>query len=161
MNIRVGHGIDVHKLENKHPLILGGIKIKSKKGIKAHSDGDIIIHAIIDALLGALSLGDIGTHFPSNDAKWKNCDSSIFLKEILKKVTNLKFEISNIDVNLILQKPSINPFIDLIKNNLSKLLQLNQHQISIKATTTDYLGFLGNEEGIAVTATVLVYQEKE
>jgi len=161
MNIRVGHGIDVHKLEKKYPLILGGIKIESKKGIKAYSDGDIIIHAIIDALLGSLSLGDIGTHFPSSNPKWKNCDSGILLKNILKKVSDLKFKISNIDVTVLLQKPPINPFVDLIKNNISKLMKLNKYQISIKATTTDYLGFVGNEEGIAVTATVLVYQEKE
>tara|TARA_B100000959_G_C14853137_1_gene570981 strand:+ start:63 stop:560 length:498 start_codon:yes stop_codon:yes gene_type:complete len=159
MNIRIGHGIDIHQLKKNIPFILGGIQIKSSIGIKGHSDGDVLLHALVDALLGSLSLGDIGTYFPSNSSKWKNCNSDIFLKETIKKVHGLNYKIANVDITVLLQEPYIKPYINQIKTNLSNLMQLNLEQISIKATTTDGLGFVGQKKGILSTASVLIYKD--
>ena len=156
MNIRIGHGIDIHQFEKNIPFILGGIPIHYSFGIKGHSDGDVLIHALVDALLGAVSLGDIGTYFPSNSKEWENCNSEIFLKEVLKKVASLNYKIENIDMTIILQEPHIKAYIDKIKINLSNLMQLKNNQISIKATTADYLGFVGEKKGIVATACVLI-----
>ena len=158
MNFRIGNGVDIHQLVENSPFILGGVKIKSDFGIKGHSDGDIVIHSIVDSLLGALALGDIGTFYPSNK-KWQNCNSEFFLKDTLKKIQKQKYKISNIDVTIILQSPKINLYISEIKNNLSSLLKINIDQISIKATTSDYLGFIGKKEGIAALSTVLIYKD--
>ena len=160
MKIRLGHGIDVHPLKKNCPFILGGVKIDSKVGISGHSDGDILIHAIVDALLGSLALGDIGSLFPSNK-KWENCDSSVFLKEALKKITSRNYYITNIDSTIILQYPQINQYIPKIQKNLAGILKLDTNQISIKATTTDYLGFIGKNKGIATMATVLISKAEE
>jgi len=158
MDVRIGHGVDIHQFEDNIPFILGGIPIKASFGIKGHSDGDVLIHSLVDALLGSLSLGDIGTYFPSNDSKWKNCSSDLFLKTVLKKILNLNYQISNIDITIILQEPHLSSYIDLIKKNLANLMILNKNQISIKATTADYLGFVGKKRGVAATASVLIYR---
>ena len=156
MNIKVGHGIDIHQLKIGEPLYLGGVKIDSDFGIVGHSDGDIVIHAIVDAILGALAKGDIGTFFPSNNEKYKNISSVFFLEETLKLMIDLGFFINNIDVNVVLQKPHINSYIFSIRQNLSKIINISIDNISVKATTADKLGFIGKKEGIMSTATLLL-----
>ena len=156
MNLRIGNGIDVHKLSPGENLLLGGIKIESPFGIVAHSDGDILIHALVDSILGALSLGDIGTYFPSDDLKLKNINSSTFLNFSLKEMKKLKYKILNTDLTIILQSPSLKEYNYEIRKNLSTILDLKLNQISLKATTTDKLGFIGRKEGIGVLATTLL-----
>ena len=156
MNIKVGHGIDIHQLKIGEPLYLGGIKIDSELGIIGHSDGDIVIHAIVDAILGALAKGDIGTFFPSTDEKYKNISSIFFLEETLNLMIDLGFFINNIDINVVLQKPHINSYIFSIRENLSKIINIDIDNISVKATTADKLGFIGKKEGIMSTATILL-----
>tara|TARA_Y100001970_G_C14215355_1_gene849320 strand:- start:1122 stop:1598 length:477 start_codon:yes stop_codon:yes gene_type:complete len=156
MKIRIGNGIDVHKLEKNIPLIIGGISIPFYKGSKGHSDGDVLFHSIVDAILGALSLGDIGTHFPSSDTKWKNAKSQLFLEFAYKMIIDKQYTIENIDSTIILQEPIINPYIESMKNNIQSLLLLNTEQISIKATTTDTLGFLGKGDGIAALTSIIL-----
>jgi len=156
MKIRVGHGIDIHQLKDHIPLVLAGIKIDSCVGIDGHSDGDIVIHAVVDAILGALCKGDIGTYFPSSDIKWKNCDSSIFLNHVLKLMSKEDFKISNIDINIILEKPFLNKYILSMRKNLSTIIDIDYNCISIKATTSDKLGYIGKEEGVMSTATILL-----
>ena len=156
MKFKIGHGIDVHQLADGESLMLGGIKIDSLKGTLGHSDGDALLHALTDAILGSLALGDIGTFFPSNNDKWKNSDSQIFLEYAMKQLTKEQYKISNIDINIILQKPAINKYIHEIKNNLSNIVNVNNTQISVKATTTDFLGYIGESKGIAVHAVILI-----
>ena len=156
MKLRIGNGVDVHSLQLGEDLIIGGVKIDSQYGITGHSDGDLIIHALVDSILGALSLGDIGTYFPSKDIKWKDCQSDFFLKYVIKKLNNLNFIICNIDSTIILERPQLNPHINIIRKNLSKLMNIHINQISLKATTTDKLGFIGKKEGIAAMTSVLV-----
>ncbi len=156
MSYKIGHGIDVHQLVKGESLILGGIKIKSDKGTLGHSDGDALLHALTDAILGALALGDIGTFFPSNEDKWKNANSQIFLNYALKQLKDNNYIINNIDINIILQKPAINKYVKTIKKNLSKIININANLISIKATTTDFLGYIGENKGIAIHAMVLI-----
>ena len=156
MNIRVGHGIDIHQLKDNIPLILAGINIKSNFGIVGHSDGDVVIHAVVDSILGALSKGDIGTFFPSSDNRWKNANSSIFLDHIVNLMEKENYKISNIDINIILEKPFLNNYILSMRKNLSSIMNIDYDFISIKATTSDKLGFVGNKEGIMATSTVLL-----
>jgi len=160
MSFRIGHGFDVHPLKKNCSFILGGIKIKSDFGISGHSDGDILIHSIVDALLGALALGDIGALFPSNKT-WKNCNSKFFLKETLKKINSKGYHIINIDTTIILQSPKINQYILQIQKSIATELNMNTNQISIKATTTDYLGFIGKKKGVAAFATVLLEKDEK
>jgi len=156
MNLRIGNGIDVHKLSPGEDFLLGGIKIKSSIGILAHSDGDILIHALVDSILGALSLGDIGTHFPSDDLELKDANSTTFLNFSLKKMEKMGYRILNTDLTIILQSPSVKKYNHEIRCNLSKILNIGLDQISLKATTTDKLGFIGQKEGIGVLATTLL-----
>lgn len=156
MSYKIGQGFDVHQLELDLPLILGGVEIDFNKGIKAHSDGDILIHAIIDSLLGALNLGDIGSHFPSNN-KWKNVSGSIMLRYIEQLLLKKKYNIVNIDTTIVVQAPKLSSYIQDMKSNISAVLKINQNKISIKATTTDHLGFIGNGKGIAAQAICLIY----
>lgn len=160
MDIRIGNGIDVHKLVQGEKFILGGIQINSNNGILAHSDGDIVLHALIDSILGALSLGDIGTFFPSDNQKFKNISSQLLLDKVIDKMNSLNYNIINTDITIILQKPSLANYKDKIKKNLSNILKIDINKISIKATTTDYLGFLGKQEGIAVLVTTLLNQNE-
>ncbi|MGL4909453.1 MAG: 2-C-methyl-D-erythritol 2,4-cyclodiphosphate synthase [Bacteroidales bacterium] len=158
MNFRTGFGYDVHALKEGLPLFLGGIRLQHKKGIVAHSDGDVLIHAICDALLGAVNLGDIGFHFPDTDPKYKGISSLTLLEKTIHSLREKGYELNNIDSCLILQRPKIQAFIPQMQEQLSKILEVNINQVSIKATTSERLGFIGREEGVAAYATVLVYQ---
>ena len=156
MRTRIGIGMDVHPLNKDKPLIVGGVVIPSPFGSQGHSDGDALIHAIVDALLGALGLGDIGSYFPSNDDKWENVSSTLFLKDCVEKIINTGWEIENIDTIVILQNPKISDFIPQIKIKLSQTIHISKNQISVKATTTDHLGFIGKEMGWATQAIALL-----
>ncbi len=156
MQYRIGNGIDIHQLEEGIPLIIGGVPIPFQKGSKGHSDGDVLFHAIVDAILGSLSLGDIGKYFPSDNSKWKNADSRIFLEHVFKLINEKGYSVENIDATIILQEPIINPHILYMREKIASILSADLDQISVKATTTDKLGFIGKGEGIAATASVLI-----
>ena len=157
--IKIGYGYDVHQLAPQVDLWLGGIKIPHTHGAIGHSDADVLIHVICDALLGAANLGDIGFHFSDKDRKYKDIDSKILLKEVLKLIDKKSFKIGNIDTTICLQEPKIGPYIEDIKASLSKVTSLDTDDISIKATTTETLGFVGKREGIAAHAVVIIYKE--
>ena len=157
-NFRIGHGYDVHKLEEGKKFIIGGIEIDHDKGAVGHSDADVVIHVICDALLGALSLGDIGKHFPDTDNIYKGIDSKILLKKVMKLVKEEKCQISNVDVTILLQKPKLRNFIDSMRDTLSNIMEINKSQISVKATTTEGLGFVGREEGVAAHCVCILKQ---
>lgn len=158
MRYKVGFGYDVHQLAEGEELIIGGIKINHTKGTIAHSDGDVLIHAICDALLGAANMRDIGFHFSDTDSVYKNIDSKILLKKTLELIKTKGFEISNIDSTICLQKPKISPYIEEMQRTLSSVLELEFDDVSIKATTTEKLGFVGKEEGVSAYATVLIFK---
>jgi len=161
MEIKIGHGIDVHQLKSGELFYLGGVKIESDIGILGHSDGDIVIHSIVDAILGALSKGDIGTFFPSSDSSIKNVSSKVFLTKALDIMNDNEYKINNIDINIVLQKPHLSSYIYSIRQNLSRLIGIDIETISVKATTTDYLGFIGEGKGIMSTATLLLIKNDE
>ena len=150
--IRTGIGYDVHPLAEGEKLIIGGVEILSSFGSVGHSDGDALIHAVVDALLGAAGLGDIGQFFPSNDDTWKGAPSSYFLADAVKRIREAGFEINNIDATIILQKPKLEEFIPQMKYNLAYSMLIDESKVSIKATTTDHLGFVGDSSGWAVQA---------
>ncbi len=156
MNFRIGQGFDVHRLAAGESLWLGGILIPHSKGTVAHSDGDVLIHAVCDALLGALKLGDIGTHFPDTSEKYKNIDSKILLKESYDLVREKGYELVNIDATISAQQPKLKPHIPQMEETMAQILNVNVDQVSVKATTTEKLGFEGREEGISALAVVLV-----
>ena len=156
MDIRIGHGFDVHALAEGLRLVLCGVEIEHTKGCVAHSDGDVAIHAICDALLGALALGDIGKLFPDTDAKYKGIDSRRLLKEVVDIVTDKGYSISNIDCTISMQRPKLRPHIDLMRERLSEVIGIPADRISVKATTTERLGFEGREEGVSATAVTLL-----
>lgn len=156
MNIRVGTGFDVHSLEEGLPFRLGGINIPHYKGAKGHSDADTLIHAICDAMLGAAALGDIGIHFPDTSEEFRGIDSTILLQKTYKIIKNKGFDIINIDSVVMLQKPKISPYIYEMRKTLANLLKINIENVSIKASTTEKLGFIGNEAGVAANAVVLL-----
>ena len=156
MNYRIGFGYDVHQLVDNRDFWLGGIKIPFEKGALGHSDADVLIHVICDAILGATNLGDIGTHFPDNSEDYKNIDSKILLSKVISMVREKGYEIVNIDSTICLQLPKLAPYISLMKDELSKCMGIAVEDISIKATTTERLGFVGKEKGIAAYATVLI-----
>jgi|TARA_B100001540_G_C15651869_1_gene571460 2-C-methyl-D-erythritol 2,4-cyclodiphosphate synthase len=160
MSYKIGQGYDVHQLKANLPLILGGVNIPHSKGILAHSDGDILIHSIIDAILGACNKGDIGSIFPNNDSS-KNMSGLLMLETIRHDLKiGLNIFISNIDATIILQTPKLLPYIESMKNNIAHSLEINPKFISIKATTTDYLGVIGQEKGIACLAVCLLNEGK-
>ena len=159
--IRSGIGFDAHQLDKGIDLYIGGIKIDSDLGSLGHSDGDALIHAITDSLLGAAGMGDIGQYFPSDDSEWENAKSEIFLIEVKKILINNGFKISNIDCTVVLQKPKINPYIESIRNNISRMLELNKNYVSIKATTTDYLGYIGDSKGWSVISIATIIDTNE
>jgi 2-C-methyl-D-erythritol 2,4-cyclodiphosphate synthase len=159
MKIKVGFGYDVHRLENGLPLFIGGIEVEHEKGAVGHSDADVLIHAIMDALLGAAGLRDIGYHFPDTDPELKGIDSKILLRKVLQLITDKGFSIGNIDATVALQRPKIGLRIPEMQNTLAEILQTLEEDISIKATTTEKLGFVGEETGIAAFATVLIIKE--
>lgn len=154
--MRIGIGYDVHKLEYNRKLILGGVLIPHEKGLIAHSDGDCLIHAIIDSMLGAAGLYDIGTYFPDNDEKFKNINSTELLIKTHKLIDNENYKIINIDSVIICEKPKIKPYIDIMKKNISIALNIEPNLIGIKATTEERLGFTGREEGIACQSVCLL-----
>ena len=156
MDFRIGQGYDVHRLAEGETLWLGGILIPHSKGTVAHSDGDVVIHAICDALLGAAKLRDIGTHFPGNSAELKNIDSKILLKKSYQLVLEKGYEIVNIDCTISAQQPKLKPYIPEMERVMASVLEIDEDRISIKATTTEKLGFEGREEGISVNAVVLL-----
>ncbi len=159
MKIRVGFGYDVHRLAEGEEFWLGGIKLGHVKGCVAHSDGDVLIHAICDALLGAANMRDIGYHFPDTSSDFKNIDSKILLKNSVELIASKGYRIGNIDSTIALQKPKIKPLIDEMQEVLAGVMGINMDDIAIKATTTEKLGFVGKEEGIAAYATVLIVKE--
>ena len=156
MKIKVGFGFDVHQLKDGLDFWLGGIKVPHKKGGLGHSDADVLIHAICDALLGASNLGDIGKHFPDSSEEFKGIDSKILLKEVVKMILEKGYSINNIDSTICLQKPKIGSFIPAMQKVLAACMNINIEDISIKATTTERLSFVGREEGVSAYATVLI-----
>ena len=158
MNIRVGFGYDVHQLSTGESLVIGGISIPHHKGTIAHSDGDVLIHAICDALLGAANLGDIGQQFPDTSSEYKNIDSKILLKRTRELIVSKGFMLGNIDATIALQQPKLMPYIPEMKGIIADVLEASIEDVSIKATTTEKLGFEGREEGVSAYATVLIYK---
>lgn len=156
MKIRVGFGYDVHALVAGRDLWLGGIKIEHTLGLLGHSDADVLIHAICDALLGAANLRDIGYHFPDTAGEYKNIDSKILLRETVRLIRDKGYEISNIDATICAEKPKLNPHIPAMQQTLSEVMSIDPDDLSIKATTTEKLGFTGRQEGISAYATVLI-----
>lgn len=156
MNIRVGYGYDVHQLEDGVDFWLGGIKIPHHKGAVGHSDADVLIHTICDALLGAANMRDIGFHFPDTSSEYKGIDSKILLKDVMKLIRKEGFEVGNIDSTICLELPKINPLIQEIKQVLANCMSINQDQISIKATTSEKMGFVGEQKGVSAHAVVLI-----
>ncbi len=159
MNVRVGLGFDVHEFEAGRRLVLGGVDIPHSAGLKGHSDADVVIHAVVDALLGAAALGDIGQHFPDSDPQFKDIDSRNLLRTIGGLVTAESWNISNIDVTVVAQAPKIQPHSPAMKQNIASDLSVSEGQVNIKATTTESLGFVGREEGIAAWAVVALIAE--
>ncbi|MEL6533999.1 MAG: 2-C-methyl-D-erythritol 2,4-cyclodiphosphate synthase [Bacteroidota bacterium] len=158
---RIGFGYDVHQLAEGEELWLGGIKIDHTKGAVGHSDADVLIHVICDALLGAANLRDIGYHFADTDPQYKGIDSKILLKEVMKLIRDKGYEVGNVDTTVAAQQPKINPHIDSMKATLSEVMNTPIEDISIKATTTEKLGFVGRQEGIEAYAVVLIYKVPE
>ena len=154
--MRIGHGYDVHKFGPGDKLILGGVSIPYEHSFVAHSDGDVLIHALIDALLGAVALGDIGQHFPDTDAKWKGADSRQLLRAVVAMVASKGYKLGNADITIVAQQPKMLPHLDKMRLNLSTDINCNIDQINIKATTTEELGFAGRKEGIACHAVALL-----
>ncbi len=156
MEFRVGSGIDYHRLVIGRDLWIGGVKIPHTKGALGHSDADVLLHAICDALLGALALGDIGVHFPDTDHLYKNIDSKILLKKTFELIDGKGYKIVNVDSTLCLQAPKMKPYIPLMQETIASILETSIDRISIKATTTEELGFVGREEGLKAIASVLI-----
>ena len=154
--LRVGQGYDVHQLVAGRPLIIGGVHIPYEKGLLGHSDADVLLHAVTDACLGAVGLGDIGSYFPDNDDAYKNADSAVLLKNVWEMIKDKGYLLVNIDATIIAQKPKMAPYIELMKTNIASILEAEREQINVKATTTEKLGFTGREEGIASLAVVLL-----
>jgi len=156
MTLRIGNGFDVHALVAGRPLILGGVTIPHDRGLAGHSDADVLLHAITDAILGALALGDLGKHFPDTDPRWRGADSRALLRHAFKLAFDTGWEIGNVDATLIAQAPKVAPFVAQMRTNIARDLDCDQARVSIKATTTEHLGFTGREEGIAALANVLL-----
>ncbi|MCQ2292156.1 MAG: 2-C-methyl-D-erythritol 2,4-cyclodiphosphate synthase [Bacteroidales bacterium] len=158
MNFRVGFGYDSHRFAPERPLVIGGIRIPYELGLAAHSDGDVLIHALCDALLGASGLKDIGTYFPDTDKQFENIDSTILLQKVVDLIHEKGWTVNNVDCTLILEKPKMKPYIDDMINRLSDLLQIAPSQMAIKAKTNEKMGFVGRGEGIAATAMLSLIQ---
>ena len=158
MDIRIGHGYDVHALAEGLRLVLCGVEIEHTKGCVAHSDGDAVIHALCDALLGAAALGDIGLHFPDTSGEFKGIDSRILLRRTVALLRDKGWEVGNVDCTIILQRPKVRPHIDQMRAEMAAAMEVALDQVSVKATTTERLGFAGREEGVAAEAVALIYQ---
>lgn len=153
---RIGTGFDVHALVPERPLILGGVTIPHEKGLLGHSDADVLLHAVMDALLGALALGDIGQHFPDTDERYRGANSRTLLRAVAEKIWQHGFVVGNLDSTLLAQRPRLRPYLEEMRTHLAEDLNIQREQVSIKATTTERLGFVGREEGIAAEAVVLL-----
>ncbi len=156
--MRVGIGYDVHRLVEDRKLILGGVEIPYHLGLLGHSDADVLTHAIVDAILGAAALGDIGTHFPDTDARYKGIDSSVFLRDTVLKVTECGYQIENIDSTVVAQRPKLAPYISQMRQRLAKILEIAVAQVNVKATTAEELGVVGEGKAIVAYATVCLSQ---
>lgn len=156
--IRIGQGIDVHQLVEGRPFWLGGILVPHSKGALGHSDADVLLHAISDALLGAAGLGDIGKHFPDTDAKWKGADSKVLLRKVFHLIQEQGWSITNIDASLLLEKPKIAPYIPEMRQVIAEILELQHEAVSIKATTNEKMGYVGREEGVTAFAVCLLWK---
>lgn len=156
---RIGHGFDVHKFGEGDHIIIGGVSIPYEQGLIAHSDGDVALHALTDALLGAAALGDIGKHFPDTDAEFEGADSRVLLRQAYSEIQKLGWSVANVDVTIIAQAPKMRPYIDDMRANIAADLQIDMTATNVKATTTEKLGFTGRKEGIAVEAVALLYRE--
>ena len=156
MNFRIGHGYDVHALGEGLRLVLGGVEIAHTKGCIAHSDGDVLVHAICDALLGAAALGDIGKHFPDTSAEFKGIDSLVLLRRVVELIKEEGYSIENIDSTIAMQRPKLRPHIDLMRQRIAEAAGVEVAQVSVKATTTEHLGFEGEEKGVSATAVCLI-----
>ncbi len=156
---KIGHGFDVHKFGGDGPITIGGVKIPFEKGLLAHSDGDVALHALTDAILGAMALGDIGKLYPDNDDRFLNIDSRILLRDAYKRVSDLGYEIGNVDVTIIAQAPRMRTHIDEMRSLIASDLQTNLDNVNVKATTSEKLGFTGRGEGIAVEAVALLVKK--
>ncbi len=161
MNIKIGYGFDVHQLTEARPMWLGGVNLPDAvKGALGHSDADVLLHAICDALLGALALGDIGKHFPDTDGAFKNIDSKILLKKTIDLIHEKSYVVGNVDATLILEKPKIRPYVDQMRETIASIMQVNIDCISIKATTSEKLGYVGREEGVCAHAIALLFKKQ-
>lgn len=158
--IRIGQGFDVHKFEEGRPLIIGGIKIPYEKGLIGHSDADVLLHAITDAILGALAMRDIGHHFPDTDPQYKDADSAKLLEKVWSLVKEKGYHLGNLDATILAQKPKLAPYIPEMCHRIAEILESKVDQINIKATTTEKLGFVGREEGIAALAVVCLTKQE-
>lgn len=156
MSFRIGQGVDFHRLVEGRELWLGGVKVPHSKGALGHSDADVLLHAICDALLGALALGDIGKHFPDTSAEFKNIDSKILLQRTLELVKQKDYRVVNVDATLCLEKPKIKPYVEEMRQVIAGILEITIDDVSIKATTTEQMGFAGREEGLVAYATALL-----
>jgi 2-C-methyl-D-erythritol 2,4-cyclodiphosphate synthase len=156
MSIRIGFGIDFHQLTEDRDLWIGGVKIPHHKGAKGHSDADVLLHAICDAMLGALALGDIGVHFPDTDASFKNIDSKILLDKSYQLIKSKGYRVVNVDSSLCLEAPKIKPYVSAMQEAIAGILELTVSDVSVKATTTEKMGFVGREEGLVAYASVLL-----
>ena len=154
--LRIGNGYDVHKLVEGRTLILGGVEIPHTKGVLGHSDGDVLIHAIMDAKLGALALGDIGQHFPDTDMKYENIDSTILLTRVKELIAERGYRVINLDSIIVLQKPKVKPYIEAMRKRVAEILEIDIEQVSVKATTEEKLGFTGDESGVKSYCVVLL-----
>lgn len=154
--LRIGNGYDVHKLVEERTLILGGVEIPHTKGVLGHSDGDVLIHAIMDAMLGALALGDIGQHFPDTDMKYENIDSTILLTRVKELIAERGYRVINLDSIIVLQKPKVKPYIEAMRKRVAEILEIDIEQVSVKATTEEKLGFTGDESGVKSYCVVLL-----
>ena len=159
MDIRIGQGYDVHALAEGLRLVLCGVEVEHTKGCVAHSDGDVAIHALCDALLGALALGDIGKLFPDSDPQYKGIDSTRLLRVVVDRIESEGYKISNTDITIAMQRPKLRPHIDLMRERLAEVMGIQVGRVSVKATTTERLGFEGREEGVSATAVVLLIKE--
>jgi len=156
MRIKVGFGFDVHQLKDHHPFVVGGVNLEHHKGAFGHSDADVLLHAICDALLGAANLRDIGFHFKNTDPQWKGISSLVLLKETVKLLKEKNYEVGNIDAMLCLEAPKINPYIPQMQENIAEAIGISVEDISIKATTNEQMGFIGREEGVVAYAVCLI-----
>lgn len=160
MDFRIGTGYDVHAFRDGRPLILGGVKVPYHSGLDGHSDADVLSHAVMDALLGSLSLGDIGTHFPPGDPEYKDISSLFLMESVLEMVKSREFKPCNLDSIIVAQQPKLSPFLEEMRYNIAQILEIEKELVSVKVTTTDKLGFIGRQEGMAAYATVLLKKNR-